>query len=545
MMRPAAAASHLEILARWISDLDYSDVPAETLRAARYQVMDMVAAARAGARSAEAASIGRATDALSVGDGRSTVAGRSQRSGPMDAALANAAYSMTQDFDDIVWMGHTCHSAVFASLAVAEHEKLDGRAFLTAVVVANEVAGRLGASTWLGPLNGQMLSFIHLIGAAAATAKLLQLDAERTLHAMAIALLQPGFVLQPGFMRPTSKLLVAASPTATGIHAAYLAREGMTGDPYILEDRRGLWSRFAFVPQPYMLSDLGQFWVMQTLTVKTYPGCHYFQTACEAIDAILARRGKLELERVTSVDIATTKLGLGATSFAAEYAAAHQTICPVNVNFDLRWTAAVMLQAGRLTSSEMQPDWLAEQSPALRRWHSRVHVHHDPVLTARVISSARSVPAGQRALRSLRLRELPGLLRRYRTEYQSPPLRARDLARMLLALADKTNQALHQGAAPNGGQRTPLYFPNRVVIGFRDGSSETQQVDLPAGSFFAPSAEAALETKFLQEMAPSVGAGPARAAFAAGLCLGELALSDFVALSCLGADRAAVSAIPS
>ena len=36
--------------------------------------------------------------------------------GAVDAAMANAAMSMAHDFDDIVWMGHACHSAVFASL---------------------------------------------------------------------------------------------------------------------------------------------------------------------------------------------------------------------------------------------------------------------------------------------------------------------------------------------------------------------------------------------------------------------------------------------
>ena len=536
--------SHLETLARWSSSLEYADVPADTLRAARYQVLNMIAVARAASRSHEAASIAGAIAALAVGEGRSTVAGSLERRSPVEAATANAAYSMTQDYDDIVWMGHTCHSAVFAPLAVAEHERLDGRAFLTAVVVANELAGRVGASSWLGPLNGQMVSFIHLVSAAAATAKLLRLDAQKTTDALAIALMQPTFVLQPGFMRPTSKLLVAASPTATGIQAAYLAREGMTGDPRILEDRRGLWSRFAFVPLPYMLGELGQFWVMQTLTFKTYPGCHYVQTACEAIDAIVARRGRPRLDDVHSVEIATTKLGREVTRFAGEYAAAHNTICPVNVNFDLAWTAAAMLHAGRLTSAEMQPEWLAEHSSPLRKWHERVRVHHDASLTAKVISSARSVSTGRRALRELRVRDLPRLLRQYQTEYQTPPVRAKDIGRLLLAFAKRRRRAEAPEHQPHSGQKTPLYFPNRVSIRFSDGSVESEQVDLPAGSFFSPTAESALESKFVRELSPSIGAAAARAGFAAGLRLEELELSEFLVRSGLGAERPAISAVP-
>jgi 2-methylcitrate dehydratase PrpD len=537
--------THLEALGRWVSEVEYEHLPADTLRAARYQVLNMIAAARPATRSADTASISAAVGALASGGGRSTVAGSSERRAPVDAALANAAFSMAHDHDDIVWMGHTCHSAVFAPLAVAEHEGLDGRAFLTAVVVANEIGGRIGASSWLGPLNGQMVSFIHLVGAAAATAKLLNLDAERTTHAMAIALAQPGFPLQPGFMTPTSKLLVAAIPTATGIRAAYFAREGMTGDPRILEDRRGFWHRFSFAPMAVMLGELSSFWVTQTLTVKTYPGCYYFQTACEALDRIQQRRGRLTLDRVNRIDIATTQLGLAVTRFAAEYAREEATIRPVNVNFDVSWTAAVMLQAGRLTSSELQPEWLSGESDGLRRWQSRIHVHHDPALTAKVIGSARSVSMGRRALRSLRLRDMPRLLRRYSEEYKTPRLRAGQIGRFVWSLATKSRPRPAPVRPTSDGQSTPLYFPNRVSVLFADGSTENEQIDLPEGSFCAESAEQALKAKFFREMAPCIGEAEAQAAFAAGLRLEELPLSEFVAASGLPSQVGITAAVVS
>lgn len=518
--------AHLETLGRWASEVTYDGLPAETRRAARSQVIDMVAAARAAVHSTEAASVAHQLDALATA-GRCTVAGHSRKFGPIDAAVANAAYSMAHDFDDIVWMGHTCHSAVWASLAVAEHEGCDTRAFMTAVVVANEIAGRIGASTWLGPLNGQMVSFIHLAGAAAAAAKLLRLDAERTTHAMAIALMQPSFVLQPGFMVPTSKLLVAAAPTALGIRAAYLARGGMTGDARILEDRRGLWSRFSFVPLPVMLGELGQFWVTNTLTCKTYPGCHYFQTACEAIDIIRQRRGPLTLDNIDSVEIATTQLGRAVTTFAAEYAAAHDSIRPVNVNFDLRTTAAVMLHAGKLTTDELEPEWLARESAALVEWRRRIHARHDPNLTAKLIASGRSVSMGRHALRQLRLRDMPRLMRRFAEEYGARRPSAKEIGRFAVSLVRKRNGA---GVAPRvneGAQGTPLYFPNRVKVRFVDGREETEQIELPAGSFCNPHFDLALEGKFVQVMAPAIGAAAARAAFVT-LLRDELPLSEFI-----------------
>lgn len=69
-------------------------------------------------------------------------------------------------------------------------------------------------------------------------------------------------------------------------------------------------------------------------------------------------------------------------------------------------------------------------------------------------------------------------------------------------------------------------------------------MDLPAGSFFSPTAESALEAKFGRELSPSIGAPAARAGFAAGLRLEELELSEFIIRSGLGAERTAISAVP-
>jgi 2-methylcitrate dehydratase PrpD len=363
---------HLSTLARWVHGLRHDDVPDRVRRAARVQLLDMVAAAHASAGSHEVRSVLDGVAATGGGDGPATILAAGRRTRTIDAAMANAAMSMAHDFDDIVWMGHTCHSAVFAPLAVAQQEAASTRALITAIVVANEIGGRLGASSFLGPLNGQMWTFIHLVGAAASTAKLLDLDAERTTHALGIALAQPPFALQPGFMAPTSKLLAASTPIATGIRAAYFARAGMTGHAGILEDRRGFWRRFSFLPMPFMLSMLGEFWTLDTLTLKTYPGCHYFQTALTALERILARRGPLSPAHVKRVVVDTTKLGFEVTRFAADYVGDRGAMTPVRVNFDLAASCAIFLAAGRLTTDEMDGAWMSARNDLLSQWLQKI-----------------------------------------------------------------------------------------------------------------------------------------------------------------------------
>ena len=503
-------------MARWSAQLTLEQVPVRTLRAARAQILDMAAALHAAARTRDVRCVLDGARGFS-GPGRSTLLATGERCGPADAALANAACSMAQDFDDIVWMGHTCHSAVFASLAVAEHEGRSTSELLEAVVVANEVGGRLGASSFLGPLNGQMWTFIHLAGAAVATARLLGLDAPRTAHAMAIALAQPTFPLQPGFLAPSSKLLAAATPAAAGIEAAYFARAGMTGALRILEDPRGFWSRFSFLPMPHMLGGLGETWVLDTLTLKTFPGCHYFQTAFAAIESLRRGSGPLSLDRVRGVRIESTLLACEVSRLANE-ASAEWT--PVGVCFDLGRAAAVLLHAGELGAEQLEPGWLAANLPALERWRTRIAVSHAPGLSAKIAAGASGVGAGRSALSSLSLRDLLRVRRRYAQESRSRALRLGDLAALL--------RGRSRSDAPDapGGDGIPLYFPSRVTIEL-DAGAVSERIDLPPGSLASAHFDDELARKVLRVLP--------REALDAGLALERQSLSELVTAFTAGA----------
>ncbi len=518
-------------LAAWVANLEPRHIPPSIVRAARLQVLNMVAAVHAAAQdSAAVASIDPAVRDLWPGAGRATALGSGRKCGPVDAALANCAHSMAQDFDDIVWMGHTGHSAVFASLAVAETEGRRVEDLLTAVVVANEVGGRLGASSFLGPLNGQMWSFVHLAGAAAAAAKLLGLGAEQTANALAIALAQPTFALAPAFFLPTSKLLTAATPTAIGIQAAYFARRGMTGAPNLVEDKRGFWSRFSYLPLPFMMGGLGELWTTGTLSIKTYPGCHYFQTACSAIERLLARHPALACEDVESILVQTSKLGAEVTRFAAGYVTPGE-IAPVNVNFDLALCAAILFHARRLGSKEVETGWLAQNAAALRRWRARIRVAHDPAMTLKVLQSAQAVSAGREALGALRLRDLPRLLRRYSAEYRSSLLGAGEVKGWLSAVRSRAHRGPFSGVAQRPpAHAVPLFFPGRVRVVFKGGAVDAEELDLPEGSLASPAMEERLRQKFFAACAPRLGAERAQAALAAGLSPDARSLQELVAL---------------
>jgi 2-methylcitrate dehydratase PrpD len=515
-------------LGAFIAGTRAGSMPEAARRAARYQLLDMVAAAHASARSPECA---RFFANMPFGAGAATVVASGARLAPIDAAFVNTAYSMAEDYDDIVWMGHTGHSAVFASLAVAEAEERDAVALITAIVVANEIAGRIGASSFLGPLNGQMWTFIHVAGAAAATASLLGLTATQCAHALAIALAQPPYALQPAFFGPTSKVLAAAIPTQIGIQAAYLARNGMRGALDILEDPKGFWGTFSFRALPEMLGGLGELWVTETLSIKSAPACHYFQTACEAISEIKARR-VIGLENVQRVVVSTTKLGEEVTRFAREYAGARRPdLSSIGASFDLGLTAAICLHAGRFTGDESRAEWLDTHAAALTEWYRKIQVRHDPALTMRVLDGASAIPAGREALSKLGLKGWVQVFRRGREHYGSTLLRPREaLGWARVALARIAAPPHTAGAAPSG-EGIALYFPNHVLIELQDGSRETARVDLPAGSIARAGMADELSAKFLREVGPRLGAERAQRALECGLDIEARGLGAFVELA--------------
>ncbi|HSA22909.1 MAG TPA: MmgE/PrpD family protein, partial [Myxococcota bacterium] len=278
----------LERIASWTSGLRYEDIPPRVVAKAKLQLLSMLAAVFAGSTTRAARAV-RQVALSSRAAGRATALPFADRCSPTVATVANAAASMALDYDDYLFLAHTGHSAVLASLAQAEERGLSGRELLRAQIIANEVGGRLGASVIFGPQNGQLWTHVHALGAAAAGAALLGLDARATAHAMAISLYQPPMAMWPGFMGPDSKLLSAALPARDGLMAAALASWELTGPLDILDHPLGFGSRFAHQFLPQMLTGFGASWVTDTLSFKLIPGCAYVDASIEALLELAGR----------------------------------------------------------------------------------------------------------------------------------------------------------------------------------------------------------------------------------------------------------------
>ncbi len=372
----------IESLSSWAISLLAEDVPPRIFEAAKIQIRSVLAATFAGSQSATGKQCKFAALQLST-RGKATILPTGESVAPYAAVLANAAFAMVHDFDDYLFLGHTGHSAVLASLAVAEDVDASLDDMILAQIAANEVAGRLGAYVAIGPQNGQLWAHIHLAAAVVAGARLYKMSAEQAADALAIAFHQPPFTLFYGFMASEAKAMTAAQPTATGLYALSLAKAGMRGGREILEHRRGFATHFAFIPIEETLRGLGSSWVLDTLSCKIYPGCAYIDGPVDAV--LKATGGQTYLASdIKRVDIRATALTAGMEAIA-EDSASEDSLDPIIVNFSARRSVAIAILSGELTPRHTEEAWLTENADAIRAIAQKVRIRVNADQTAEML----------------------------------------------------------------------------------------------------------------------------------------------------------------
>ena len=370
----------LEDFSRWAAHLCFDELPEDVVERARLQVSNMIAAALAGWRTeGEAVTAGLRRHSS---DGPCTVIGAG-RLDPTTACFVNALCSMLHDFDDYLYMGHTGHSAVFAALAACEAADAGGDELLRAVVIANELEGRLGAAVVLGPHNGQMWSFIHQAGAAAATAAVLDGSESVIVHAVALALYNPPYPLAPGFMGGDAKGLTAAAPAATGVRAALMAASGARGNLDVLEGDGGFLETYPFLALPQMLAGLGQSWVTRSLCYKPFPGCAYLQAPLQALHDIREAED-LPADDIEKIEVRASLLTMIMESLS-EANRNWSDLPPVNVTFSVPLSIAVSLLDDGLTANSLTRSAVRNRAADIRHMASRIELHHDWDHTVRVL----------------------------------------------------------------------------------------------------------------------------------------------------------------
>jgi 2-methylcitrate dehydratase PrpD len=286
-MNPPALPA-LAALAELASRLSVASVPGHVKAQARLCILDTVGCMLAGTRTEEAALVLRC-EASSGGEPQASVLGTAQRRPLLAAIRVNGYSGDVLELNDLIG-GHASIGNVCASLALAETVDSSGIALLEAVVRGIEVTSRIYNAVYPSLRRFTEMGLVPVgipsaIGAAAAASRLLELDVERSAHAMAIAGALAGWCPaevifgEGGTLKP---MLFGGQPGATGVTAALHARDGMTGPLRLLESKLGYFAT-ASTAAELDLGPWSEHWALAAPRRKLHACCGYLHSALDAM----------------------------------------------------------------------------------------------------------------------------------------------------------------------------------------------------------------------------------------------------------------------
>jgi 2-methylcitrate dehydratase PrpD len=366
----------------WLADTP-ADWPEAAWQAAHRAFVDTVAVAVPGA--AEPVTRKVFDTVRHWGEGSSTTILQGARLPAPWAALVNGTAAHALDYDDNFDPAKAHASAVLvpAILALAEQEGASGRACLDAYIAGLQILGRVGQGVNPAHRNRgwHATATVGAIGAAAACARLLGLDAQRAAFAVSLATsMAGGFMAQFGTM---AKPLHAGLAAKSGILAASLARAGIDAGLGTLDGSTGM-NRLMVGPDYEQLRDTlthiehGQTLRFETrdvgepllllssgLKLKRFPNCG---SAHRAMDGLLALR---QAHGFAADEVEAIHVGAPVSHFNNLMHADPEDA--LQAKFSLEYALACLLATGDCTLADFTGE--AALRPALRALYPRIHRH--------------------------------------------------------------------------------------------------------------------------------------------------------------------------
>lgn len=189
-----------------------------------------------------------------------------------------------------------------AAWAVAEDRDLGGRPFLEAILAGYEACCRVGMA--VGREHYRIwhnTATCGPFGSAMAVARLLELGEDQSVSALGNAGTQSSGLwefLDEGAM---SKHLHTARAAESGVLAALLAEQGLTGPERILEGPRGFFAGLCPHPLPEaIVAGPGRPWELARTSVKPWPCCRHTHPAIDAALELNSRLASVPIAKVTA-----------------------------------------------------------------------------------------------------------------------------------------------------------------------------------------------------------------------------------------------------
>lgn len=386
----------MEHLAQFCVDTHFDDLPAALVAQAKRHILDTFGATLAGAGS----DVAKQARLVFEGEtGHTLVWGTDWLVGAAQAAMLNGIAAHALELDDTGGCDHSgavVLPAVMAAVSMSG-KTVSGREFITAVVIGYEIGRRVleACGSYLAH-NGagwHSTATCGVFGAAAASARILGLDAAQTLSALGIAGSFSGGLWAFIHDGSQSKKLHSGRAAEGGLLAARFAQRGITGPTKLFDD---VWGGFlktlagdAAVPEA-LDAELGQVWKLARCSIKPYAACRGTHSAIDALGLLMAQ---LQVGADQVEDIQVSLCG-----FLQDMCGGQEVASLAAAQMSLRYALAARLVLGHCRLEAY--DEAQRSDPRMVHWMSRIRLEADPQLSedGEPVVSVRTVDGRQASL---------------------------------------------------------------------------------------------------------------------------------------------------
>jgi len=362
------------VLASFLSDLAYPQLPPEAVEKAKFVLLDTLGATIAGSQTPE----GRIAVELArklAGKPECTLIASDVRADCLYAALCNGIMSHALELDDgnRFAMGHPGVTVIPAVVALGELEEISGKDAIVSIVAGYEAFGRIAAAGNPSHYNRgyHTTGTCGTFAAGAAAGKIFRFDADRMVQVLGIAGSQSAGLFAFMSNGAMTKVLHPGKAAQSGILSAFLIRQGFTGPDTVLEHPQGFYAAYADQFVPERITDrLGEpLEIMHTYT-KYHAACRHVHSASDAA-LMIRKEHAIDPDAVDRIAVRTYRV-------AAKLTGGKEITTPLSGKMSLPYSIAAAVVEGRVGLKEFSAGKLAD--PKILGLMQRVEVTIDEKL---------------------------------------------------------------------------------------------------------------------------------------------------------------------
>jgi 2-methylcitrate dehydratase PrpD len=355
-------------LGRFVAETRYDDLPQETINFAKSRILDLITAAAVGFQTGAYRPV---SEILRGNGGEATVWGEVESRPLRDAVLLNCFMSHSTYFEDGSRFtgGHPSSVVIPAALTLGETRNSSGKDIILSVVLGYDIFIRLGRAIYPSTVarGFQSTAVLGALGAAAASAVPLKLDAERCKNALAIAS-NLGVGLKDALKAPASQPIQVGRSCEGGVLAALLAQIGLPGSDTILE--HGFLKGFADdSDSARILEGLGGRYLIGKTYVKIHGGCRGNHAP---IDVVL---NLMKTHDIMPDTISRVEIGIDTVTLAASIAEPKDG---KQAQLSVPFAVAVTILEGNASIYQYTDEKVND--PEVRKMMSKLRIQTDPAL---------------------------------------------------------------------------------------------------------------------------------------------------------------------